>query len=98
MSGGKAEAENLQADSPLSVEPEAGLYLTICEIMTPAETRSQPLKRLKHPGTLPFTFLLRRDQKFCLQISSYCEKTARFWEKAGEETGPAEVGIIAHNT
>ena len=34
----------------VSAEPDVGLELTNCEIVTRAETRSQTLKRLSHPG------------------------------------------------
>ena len=39
-----------QASSMLLVEPDVGLDLTNCEIMTRAETESQTLNPLSHPG------------------------------------------------
>ena len=40
-----------------STEPDAGLELMNCEIMTWAETKSQMLNQLSHAGTLAlFTF------------------------------------------
>jgi len=48
---GEAEGENLQADSPLSMEPDAGLDPMTREIITRAETKSRMLKQLSHPGT-----------------------------------------------
>ena len=47
---GEAEGETLQADSPLRVEPEAGLNLMTQEIMTWAEIKGQMLNQLNHPG------------------------------------------------
>ena len=43
------ETENPQVGSALA-EPDAGLDLTNCEIMTWAETKSQMLNQLSHPG------------------------------------------------
>ena len=57
MSGGGAEEEGdteYEAASRLwavSTEPDAGLELTNCEIMTWAEIKSQTPDRLSHPGT-----------------------------------------------
>ena len=36
----------------VSTEPDAGLNLTNCEIMTRAEIKSWTLNRLSHPGSL----------------------------------------------
>ena len=53
--GGQAEGEKPQADSPLSAEPDVGLDtgldLTTHEIRTLAETKSQMLTQMSHPGT-----------------------------------------------
>ena len=48
--GGGAEGENLQADTPLSTEPDVGLSLMTHEMMTWAETKSQMVNRLSYLG------------------------------------------------
>ena len=52
---GGAEGENLQADSPLSVEPNTGLNLMTHKILTWAETKSWTLNQLSYLGTLRYS-------------------------------------------
>ena len=48
---GEGQRETLQADSPLSMEPELRAQSLNPEIMICAEIKSQTLNQLSHPGT-----------------------------------------------
>ena len=49
---GRGEREGIPSRLPtVSTEPDVGLDLTNCEIMTRAEIKSQMLNRLSHPDT-----------------------------------------------
>ena len=53
MKGGEADREGERIPSRLyaiRAEPDTGLELTNCKIMTSAETKSQTLNQLSHPG------------------------------------------------
>ena len=60
MEGG---AENRKQASAVSTEPDTGLDPTNPEIMTGAETKSQILNQLSHPGTPTATHSYRQHYK-----------------------------------